>query len=107
MKLKLIFISILLFSCTYNNFSGQVYDYETNLPIRNVRVSINNIVTKTDSSGSFAIKVNSNTKCMIYLEKEGYAKKEVLRKPDFSNGNQMKNKIYMFGKESDFSNRNR
>jgi hypothetical protein len=106
MKIRLIFITIFLASCTHNNFSGQVYDYETNLPIGNVRVSINNEVTKTDSSGRFAIKVNSNAKCMIYLEKEGYAKKEVLRKPDFSNGNQTKNKIYMFGKESDFSNKN-
>ncbi|WP_281234438.1 hypothetical protein [Flavobacterium gelatinilyticum] len=105
MKLKFISLLIVLCSCTHNNFSGQIHDFDTNKPIKNVLVSINNNVTRTDSTGYFNLSVNSNSDCTIYLKKEGYANKIVLRKPDFSKENQAKNKIYMFRKDSDFSNK--
>lgn len=107
MKIRLIFITILFISCTHNKYSGKVVDFDTNKPIKNVLVSINSTMTKTDSTGYFILQVNTNSKCIINLQKEGYAKKEVLRNPDFSKENVEKNKIYMFKKDSDFSNRAR
>jgi hypothetical protein len=111
MKIKLIFIILLFCNCSRNKVSGYVYDFDTNIPIKNVVVKINESATQTDSSGYFNIEVNSISNCTINLKKEGYANKKVFRKPDppkDSDANKIKNTIiYMFNNESDFSNKNK
>ena len=86
--------------------SGHVYDYDTEKPIEGVDVSVNGIMTQTDSSGYFTAKVESNATVVILLQKEDYAIKKVYRKPDslgkFSKENLKAYKIYLFKKESDF-----
>ncbi|KUJ60523.1 hypothetical protein AR687_17270 [Flavobacteriaceae bacterium CRH] len=108
MKSQLIFIIILFCSCTNNKFYGYVYDYDTERPIKNVNININGNTTKTDSAGYFSLKVKSNSPCTIYLQRNGYASKKIYRKPDslraFSEKSLKNNSIYLFNKESDFSN---
>lgn len=110
MKLNLIFLTLLFCSCTSNTFSGHVYDYDTNKPIMRAQVEANGNSTETDSSGYFTIKVRPNSECKILFRKEGYAAKNINRKPDslgiFSKQNLKRNKIYLFNIESDFSNKN-
>lgn len=103
MKIKLIFITILFWSCNRSTFSGKIHDFDTNEPIENVSVNINNNTMRTDSSGYFNLSVNSKSDCIMYLKKEEYANKAILRKPDNLSQNRERNVIYMFKKESDFS----
>jgi hypothetical protein len=88
-----------------------VYDFDSNAPIKNVLVKINENTTQTDSSGYFNIEVNSNSNCTINLKKEGYANKKVFRKPGplkDSDDKKIKDTIiYMFNNESEFSNKNK
>lgn len=109
MKSKYIFIALVLSSCTNSNFYGYVYDYDTDKPIQNVSVDINGVITETDSVGHFSANLKLNEDCVIMLQKEKYALKKVYRKPDslgmFSKRNLDKHKIYLFKKESDFSNK--
>ncbi|MBF4491703.1 hypothetical protein IR010_04055 [Flavobacterium sp. MR2016-29] len=109
MKLNLILIIIIFCSCTNNKFSGSVRDFDTDKPIKNVLVNINGNTTQTDSLGYFNSNVNCNSSCILYLKKEGYADKEVNRKPDSSEKNDdkgaKKDIIYMFKKDSDFLNK--
>jgi hypothetical protein len=111
MKIKLIFIILLCCSCSQNNFSGYVYDFDNNAPIKNVLVKINESTTQTDTSGYFNIEVNFASNCTINLKKEGYANKKVFRKPDSSEKRVTKEieikTIYMFKNESEFSNKNK
>ncbi|KAF2331731.1 hypothetical protein [Flavobacterium ginsenosidimutans] len=107
MKSKFLFITLLLSSCTSNQFSGYVYDYDTNKPIQNVKVNVNGINSLTDNLGHFAFEIESNSACTLFLTKEGYASKKVIRKPDslgtFSKRNLKNYKIYLYKNESDFS----
>lgn len=109
MKIRYIFIALVLCSCTNNKFYGYVYDYDTDKPVKNVFVNVNGSITKTDSTGYFMAEIKSNTDCIIVLQKEKYALKKVCRKPDslgmFSRRNLNKHKIYLFKKESDFLNK--
>ncbi|WP_343697492.1 hypothetical protein [Flavobacterium sp.] len=111
MKKKIIFLLFLLSSCTNNRFYGSIYDYDTDKPIKNVTVNINNIKTQTDSLGSFVVEIKSNRDCIILLQKDGYADKKVYRKPDslgkFSKKYFKNNKIYLFKKDSEFLNKNK
>lgn len=105
-KISLI-VSILLFcSCTTTTLSGYVYDYDTERPIKNVQIDINENTTKTDSVGYFSIQVKTNKSCKILLRKSGYAAKRINRSPDslgaFSKRNLNKVRIYLFNKNSDF-----
>lgn len=106
MKLKLILFTLLLCSCTNNTFSGRVYDFDTEEPLKNVQIDSNGNTTETDSAGYFSIKVKPNKTCTIYLRKEDYATKKISRKPDslgiFSKRYLKNSKIYLFNKESDF-----
>jgi len=110
MKLKIIMITQLLSSCTQNKFSGYVKDFDSNRPIKDVSVSINKITTKTDSIGYFSVEATSNTTYVLQLEREGYATKKVIRKPDSgekdTDQKTKKDTIYMFKNESDFINNN-
>ncbi|WP_264536982.1 hypothetical protein [Flavobacterium sp. N1736] len=110
-KIKFIFIVLLFCSCTKKEFFGYVYDYDTEEPIENVHIDINGKTTKTDSVGYFCMKIKSNSPCKIVLKKESYAVKKIYRKPDslgeFSNKSLKGNKIYLYTKESDFSNKRR
>jgi hypothetical protein len=107
MKSKLIFIILLLCSCTTNKFYGHVYDYDTEEPIQNVQIDIDGNKTKTDNSGYFCMKVKSNSTCVIFLQKGGYASKKIYRKSDslgeFSKRNLKHNIIYLLNEESDFN----
>lgn len=111
MKIKFIFIVLLLCSCSKKEFFGHIYDYETEKPIENVYVSINDNTTKTDSTGYFCMKIKSNVPSVISLKKEGYFTKKITRRPDslgrFSKEKINWNRIYLFHKESDFSTKGR
>lgn len=111
MKIKLIFIILLFCNCSQNKVSGYVYDFDSNAPIENVVVKINESATQTDSSGYFNIAVNSNSNCTLNLKKEGYANKKVFRKPDPPKNSDCKKLkdtiIYMFNNESEFSSKNK
>lgn len=106
-KITTIFIALLLSSCTQSTFSGYVYDFDTGKPLKNVTVYINGNLTKTDSIGHFEIEVNSNSNCIINLKRQGYANKNIVRKPDYlekTKSGKLKNStVYMFKSESDFS----
>lgn len=108
MKLKLLFIVLTFSACTQKKFSGYVKDFDSNKPIENVYVNISENTTQTDSLGYFNLNVNCNSSCILKLNKTGYAFKKIIRKPDVSekkeNDKADKNVIYMFKKESDFSN---
>lgn len=110
MKLTIIFLLLLFYSCTNSNkFYGRVYDFDTGKPIKNVHVDINGRTSKTDSTGYFCIKIKLNMKSEIYLKKEGYFSKKIIRKPD-SRGRFRKEKInldtiYLYNKQSDFYNK--
>ena len=110
MIFKLFFFLILFSSCTQNKLSGYIHDFDSDKPIKNVLVNIDNNITKTDSIGFFEIKVNSNSSCIINLKREGYANKKVFRKFNSSgryNIKAVQNKtIYMFKNESDFAKKN-
>lgn len=110
MKIKLLLIVLLVCSCTNNKLSGYVYDYYTEQPIKDVYINNNGNEVQTDSMGYFSLKVKSNTTCVLILQKEDYATKKIYRKPDslgeFSQKSLKKNTIYLFNKESDFSNKN-
>jgi hypothetical protein len=75
-----------------------------------VNIIINGNSTQTDSTGYFSINVKSNSPCIIFLERGGYASKKIYRKPDslgeFSKRSLNKNSIYLINKESEFSNEN-
>lgn len=109
--MKALFIlNVLLFcSCSKNEFNGHVYDFDTNKPIKNVCVRINNDITKTDSTGYFNIKIEANSINKIFLKREGYASKKIERKPDSSGKFSIKglkqNVIYLYNNESDFINK--
>lgn len=107
MKIKLILFILLLCSCTHHKFSGYVYDFDTEKPVKDVQININGNETQTDSSGYFNVQVNSKTNCNIYLKKAGYANKKVYRKPDDLKNESVEksknNTIYLFKKESDFA----
>ena len=110
MKTIYILIIIVLFSsCTNNRFYSYVYDYDTDKPIKNVRININGNTTQTDSTGFFSMKVKSNEPCTIYLQRHGYASKKICRKPDslgqFSKRSLKNKSIYLINKESEFSNK--
>ncbi|WP_165689790.1 carboxypeptidase-like regulatory domain-containing protein [[Flexibacter] sp. ATCC 35103] len=109
LKVKLIILSLLFCSCTNNTLSGHVYDYDTGEPLSNVQIDSNGNKTETDINGYFNIKIKPNNICRLSLKKEGYEAKKVKRKPDslglFSQGNIKNRKIYLFNKESDFSNK--
>lgn len=109
MKIKFIFLILLLYSCSNNNFQGYVYDYDTEKPLKKVYININDNVTHTDSLGYFNMRVKSNSAFTILLKRDHYAAKKVLRKPDscgiFSKKNLDKNRIYLYNKESDFFNK--
>ena len=104
MKIKYILILLLFCSCTKNTFSGHVYDYDTEQPIKNVQININGNKTQTDSTGYFSVGVNSNSGCTILLNKKGYTTKKVYRKPDFNeelSKRNLKNKIiYLYNEEN-------
>lgn len=110
MKLKIIIITLLLSSCTQNKFSGYVKDFDSNKPIKNVWVSTNKSTAKTDSIGYFSVEATSNTVFVLQLEREGYASKKVIRKPDSGEKDTdqkiKKGTIYMFKNESDFIHKN-
>ncbi|SEO85687.1 hypothetical protein SAMN05444671_1215 [Flavobacterium sp. CF108] len=105
-KIKLIFIALYLSSCTQNTFSGYVHDFDSNKPIKNVKININGNSTQTDSTGYFSLNVKSKSNCIINLKREGYENKKVYRKPDLSKRDTIqKNKnttIYMFRNDSEF-----
>lgn len=107
MKSKFLFIALLLSSCTSNQFSGYVYDYDTNKPIQDVKVNVNGINSLTDNLGHFELEIESNSVFRLFLTKEGYASKTVVRKPDslgtFSKRNLNNYRIYLYKNESDFS----
>lgn len=109
MKLNFLFIVLLFSSCTHTKISGYVRDFDNNKPVSNVLISINNSKTQTDSLGYFSLNVNSNSSCVLKLKKEGYAVKQIIRKPyaleNKKNDKADKNTIYMFKNESDFSNK--
>lgn len=109
MKIKFILMILLFYSCSDNNFQGHVYDYDTEKPLKNVYVKINDNSTQTDSTGWFSIKIKSNSTIAIFLKREGYASKKIYRKPDSSGGYSQKklkeNAIYLYNKESDFFNK--
>jgi hypothetical protein len=109
LKVKLIILTLLFCSCTSNTLSGHVYDYDTDEPLANVQIDSNGNKTETDTAGYFNIKVKPNKSCKISLKKEGYETKKVNQKPDslglFSQANLKNRKIYLFNKESDFSNK--
>lgn len=100
---------LVLCSCSNNNFQGHVYDYDTEKPLRNVSVKINDQITQTDSVGYFAMKIKSNSTIEIFLKRKGYASKKLFRKPDscgeFSKKNLNENRIYLYNQESDFFNK--
>ncbi|PIF30152.1 hypothetical protein CLU81_0558 [Flavobacterium sp. 9] len=107
MKNPFIFIAVLLFyGCTNNKFSGTVYDYDTEKPIKNVFININGNRTQTDSSGYFCMEVKSDTTYVITLKKKAYATKNIYRTSDslgkFSKRSLRYNRIYLFTEESDF-----
>ncbi|WP_316634159.1 hypothetical protein [uncultured Flavobacterium sp.] len=108
MKNKLIFLILLLCSCTNKDeLNGYVYDYDTELPLKNVYIVINDNKTQTDSTGFFCMNINLTSGCKIVLKKEGYTAKEIYRNPDslgkFSKRSLKYNRFYMYNKESDFS----
>lgn len=109
-NLYLLSVFLLLFcNCSNNRFYGQVYDYDTEKPIKNVIVNIENTTTQTDSMGCFDIELKSNSEYLLLLRIGGYAEKKIYRKPDslglYSKRSLRKNKIYLFNTESDFSNK--
>ena len=109
MKIKFIIFALLFCSCTKNRFSGHVYDYDTEEPIKNVEVNINKNMTLTDTTGYFSLKINSNSSCTIFLNKKGYVSKKLHRKPDSKDESNKRNlkvhNIYLYNKESDFFNK--
>jgi len=112
MKQKILLITFLILSsCTQNTFSGYVYDFDNNKPIKNVQISVNKTSVQTDTTGHFSISANSNSNCFIELKREGYANKKISRKPDQLENNGKKNvkntTIYMFKNESDFTTKSR
>ena len=106
MKIKFILMILLSYSCSNNNFHGHVYDYDTEKPLKNVYVKINDKITQTDSTGYFSVKIKTHSAITILLKRKGYASKKLFRKPDscgeFSKKNLHANKIYLCNKESDF-----
>jgi len=88
-----------------------VYDYDTEKPLKNVCIKIDDNITHTDSLGHFSLRVKSNSAFTIFLKRDRYAVKKVFRKPDslgkFSRRNLKNNIIYLYTKESDFSNKGR
>ena len=110
MKLKFILLTLLFCSCKNYTFEGNVHDYDTDKPLKNVAIIINENSTKTDSSGFFRLKVNSNT-ANIILKKEGYATKKIHRKSNSkgeADKRNLKNSvIYLYKRESDFYNKRR
>ncbi|WP_029269202.1 carboxypeptidase regulatory-like domain-containing protein [Flavobacterium sp. KJJ] len=112
MKLSLILIKFLILSsCTQNTFSGYVYDFDTNKPIKKVQISVNKTSVQTDTTGHFKVSVNSSSNCLLELSRKGYATKKIYRKPDRLENNGKKNvkntTIYMFKNESDFTTKSR
>lgn len=107
MKFKFILLILLFTSCNKSNLDGNVYDYDTEKPLKNVFVNINGNTTQTDSNGYFRIKVKVNSKYIILLKKEGYALKKIYREPDslneFSKKKLKNNKIYLIDKDTDFT----
>lgn len=87
-----------------------MHDYDTDKPIKNVEIIINNNITKTDSLGFFSLKINSNS-AHIILKKEGYATKKAYRKSNTKeetpNENIKNPAIYLYKRESDFYNKTR
>lgn len=108
MRIKFILMTLLFCSCSNNNFQGHVYDYDTEKPLKNVYIKINDCIAKTDSLGYFAMKIKTNSTIEIFLKREGYASKELLRRPDsfgeFSKKSLNENTIYLYNKRSDFLN---
>lgn len=108
MKNQLIFIVLLLCSCSSNiELDGYVYDYDSERPLKNVSIVINDNTIQTNSVGFFRIDINSHAPFKLLFTKEGYAAKEINRKPDslgrFSKKSLKCNKFYMYKKASDFS----
>ena len=97
------------YTTQFNFYEGYIKDFDSNKPIKNVSVSINKNITLTDSTGYFSIDVTSNTTYTLDLEKDGYARKKIIRKPDLAEKNADKkvntSNIYMFKNESDFTNK--
>ena len=110
MKIKFILLILLFCSCKNYTFEGNVHDYDTDKPLKNVEIIINNTITKTDSLGYFSLKINSNS-ANILLKKEGYATKKVYRKSNTKkethNENLKNAAIYLYKRESDFYNKMR
>jgi len=106
MKIKFILMILLSYSCSNNNFQGHVYDYDTEKPLKNVYIKINDEVKKTDRAGHFSVKIKTHSAIIILFKRKGYESKKICRKPDscgeFSKKNLHANKIYLYNKESDF-----
>ncbi|SHG17417.1 hypothetical protein SAMN05443663_10290 [Flavobacterium defluvii] len=88
------------------DLNGNIYDYDTERPLKNVVVTINKVETLTDSLGYFNVKIKREQPIKIVFIKKGYSTKEISRKPDslgeFSKRSLKYNKFYMYNKESDF-----
>jgi hypothetical protein len=110
LKIKFILLILLFCSCKNYTFEGNVHDYDTDKPLKNVEIIINNNITKTDSLGFFSLKINSNA-ANIILKKQVYATKKVYRKSsakeETHNGNLQNFAIYLYKRESDFYNKMR
>lgn len=107
MKIKLIFLILLFCSCSSKDeLNGYIYDYDTERPLKNVHIVINDNKTQTDSTGFFCINIKSTSACKMIFKKEGFTTKEIYRKPDslgrFSKRSLKYNRFYMYNKESDF-----
>lgn len=61
MKTKFILMTLLFCSCSNSNFQGHFYDYDTEKPLKDVYIKINDCLTLTDSAGYFAMKMKSNS----------------------------------------------
>jgi hypothetical protein len=109
MKIKFILMILLFCSCSNNKFQGHVYDYDTERPLKNVYIKINDDITQTDSAGYFTLKIKSNSTIEVFLKRKGYASKKLFRKRDssgeFSKKSLKENTIYLYNKESDFFNK--
>jgi hypothetical protein len=105
LKIKFILLILLFCSCKNYTFEGNVHDYDTDKPLKNVEIIINNTITRTDSLGFFSLKINSNA-AEIILKKNGYATKKVHResntKEEKHNENLKNSVIYLYKRESDF-----
>jgi hypothetical protein len=105
MKVKFSLLILLFCSCKNYTYEGHVHDYDTDKPLKNVTVIINENNTKTDSLGFFCLQVNSDT-ADILLKKQGYATKKIHRKHNLqekvSNKNLNNPVIYLYNRQSDF-----